>query len=44
MGLEHRWCESSTWIDVWHILAPCMVNNSYFFKQDVCNEKGRHAR
>ena len=28
MGLEHRWCESSTWIDVWHILAPCMVNNS----------------
>ena len=31
MGLEHRWCESSTWIDVWHILAPCMVNNSYFF-------------
>ena len=27
MGLEHRWCESSTWIDVWHILAPCMVNN-----------------
>ena len=44
MGLEHRWCESSTWIDVWHILAPCMVNNSQFFKQDVCNEKGRHAR
>ena len=31
MGLEHCWCESSTWIDVWHMLAPCMVNNSYFF-------------
>ena len=28
MCVEHRWCESSTWIDVWHILAPCMVNNS----------------